>query len=136
MTKSRLGGHSPGLDERIKAYQTLFQDLRRIVELDPHDIDARLKLGKMLLAGGAPEAALRIVEGAGDAANQNSGLLTLKAAIMLKMRDTSGGLVEARKATELDPGDVDAAIMLASDKLVKARYRWRNAGTFCPGYRI
>src|SRR5437588_7720001 len=38
---------------------------------------------------------------------------------MLKMRDASGGLVEARKATELDPGDVDAAIMLASDKLSK-----------------
>src|SRR5216684_1985512 len=45
-----------GIDERTKAYQALFQDLRRIVELDPNDIDARLKLGKMLLAGGAPEA--------------------------------------------------------------------------------
>jgi cellulose synthase operon protein C len=108
-----------GIDERTKAYQALFQDLRRIVELDANDIDARLKLGKMLLAGGAPEAALRIVEGAGDAANQNSGLLTLKAAIMLKMKDASGGLLEARKATEIDPGDVDAAIMLASDKLSK-----------------
>jgi cellulose synthase operon protein C len=108
-----------GINERVKSYPNLFDNLRRIVELDPNDMDARLKLGKMLLAGGAPEAALRIVDGAGDAANQNSGLLTLKAAIMLKMRDANGGLVEARKATELDPGDVDAAIMLASDKLSK-----------------
>jgi tetratricopeptide (TPR) repeat protein len=108
-----------GIDERTKAYQALFQDLRRIVELDPNDIDARLKLGKMLLAGGAPDAALRIVEGAGDAANQNPGLHTLKAAILVKLRDASGGLLEARKATELDPGDVDAAIMLASEKLSK-----------------
>jgi tetratricopeptide (TPR) repeat protein len=108
-----------GIDDRTKAYQALFQDLRRIVELDPNDIDARLKLGKMLLAGGAPDAALRIIEGAGDAANQNAGLHALKAAILVKMRDTSGGLLEARKAAELDPGDVDAAIMLASEKLSK-----------------
>src|SRR5450756_193556 len=73
----------------------------------------------MLLAGGAPDAALRIVEGAGDAANDNAGLHSLKAAILVKMRDTSGGLIEARKATELDPGDVEAAILLASERLSK-----------------
>src|SRR6266404_6719486 len=71
-----------GIDERTKAYQALFQDLRRIVELDPNDVDARLRLGKMLLAGGAPEAALRIVEGAGDAADHNAGLHALKAAVL------------------------------------------------------
>jgi cellulose synthase operon protein C len=108
-----------GIDERTKVYQALYQDLRRIVELDPNDIDARLRLGKMLLAGGATDAALRIVEGAGDAADQNASLHALKAAILVKMRDTSGGLLEARKATELDPGDVDAAIMLSSEKLSK-----------------
>jgi pentatricopeptide repeat protein len=108
-----------GIDDRTKAYQALFQDLRRIVELDPNDIDARLKLGKMLLAGGAPDAALRIVEGAGEAAEQNAGLHALKAAILVKMRDASGGFLEARRATELDPGDVDAAVLLASEKLSK-----------------
>src|SRR6266404_8837138 len=71
-----------GIDERRKAYQALFQDLRRIVELDPNDIDARLRLGKMLLAGGATDAALRIVEGAGDAADHNAGLHALKAAVL------------------------------------------------------
>src|SRR5947209_2872026 len=108
-----------GINERTKAYPQLFDNLRRIVELDPNDIEARTKLGKMLLAGGAPEAALRIVEGGGEAGTQNAGLVALKAAILLKMRDTSGGLIEARKATELDPGDVDAAIILATEKLSK-----------------
>jgi tetratricopeptide (TPR) repeat protein len=108
-----------GIDDRTKAYQGLFQDLRRIVELDPQDIDARLRLGKMLLSGGAPDAALRMVEGAGDAADRNAGLHALKAAILLKISDTSGGLLEARKATELDPGDVDAALLLASEKISK-----------------
>ena len=108
-----------GINERVKAYQFLFDDLRRIVELDPNDVEARTKLGKMLLGGGAPEAALKIVEGGGAAVNKNADLLALKAAILLKMRDTSAGLIDARAATGLDPGNVDAAIMLASDKLSK-----------------
>src|ERR1700721_2308360 len=41
-----------GIDDRTKAHQALFQDLRRIVELDPNDVDARLRLRKMLLSGG------------------------------------------------------------------------------------
>ena len=108
-----------GINERVKSYPYLFDNLRRIVELDPNDIEARVKLAKMLLAGGAPEVALRTVEGGGEAANKNAGLLAVKAAIFLKLKDTSGSLIEARKATELDPGEVDAAIMLASDKLSK-----------------
>jgi cellulose synthase operon protein C len=108
-----------GINERVKSYPNLFENLRRVVELDPNDIGARTKLVSMLLAGGAPEAALKMVEGAGDAADHNASLVSLKAAILLKMKDASGGLMEARKATELDPGDVDAAIMLASDKLSK-----------------
>jgi Flp pilus assembly protein TadD len=59
------------------------------------------------------------VEGAADAANNNAGLHALKAAILVKMRDTTGGLLEAQKATELDPGDVDAAILLVTEKLSK-----------------
>jgi len=113
-----------GINERTKAYQLLFENLRRIVELDPNDTEARVKLGKMLLAGGAPEAALRIVEGGGEAGSRDAGLLTLKAAILLRMRDTSGGLIEARKATELDPGDGgDAGPDRARRDLARCRAR-------------
>ncbi|WP_426442353.1 tetratricopeptide repeat protein [Bradyrhizobium genosp. P] len=108
-----------GINERVKAYPYLFDNLRRIVELDPTDVEARTKLARMLLKGGAPDAALRVVETGGEAENTNPGLVSLKAAILMKMRDTSGGLTEAKKAKKLDPGDVEAAIILASDKLSK-----------------
>jgi cellulose synthase operon protein C len=107
------------IDERAKAAQNLFQDLRRIVELDPSDLEARIKLGKMLLAGGAPDAALRLVEGADAAGSQNAGLHALKAAILLRTRDANGAYQEAAKAIEIDPGDVEAAIVQASEKLSK-----------------
>src|SRR3954451_17285844 len=48
-----------GIDERTKA-QSLFLDLRRIVELDPKDIDARLKLARIMIGGGAADAALKV----------------------------------------------------------------------------
>ncbi|HZT35125.1 MAG TPA: tetratricopeptide repeat protein, partial [Nitrososphaera sp.] len=105
-----------GINERVKAYNLLFDDLRRIVELDPTDVEARIKLGKMLLAGGASEAALKVVERGEDPVNKNADLLALKASILLKMKDSNAGLAEARTVTELDPGNVDAAVILALDK--------------------
>src|SRR6266403_5835552 len=41
-----------GIDERTKA-ESLFLDLRRIVELDPTDLNSRLKLVRIMVAGGA-----------------------------------------------------------------------------------
>src|SRR5438270_11478210 len=53
-----------GVDERTKAGASLFQDLRRIVELDPDDLDARLKLVRILIGGNASDAALKVLEAA------------------------------------------------------------------------
>ena len=33
-----------GVEERLKSGPAVFQDLRRVVELDPNDLDARVKL--------------------------------------------------------------------------------------------
>jgi cellulose synthase operon protein C len=49
-----------GIDERLKAYGPLFQDLRRIVELDPKDIDARLRLARIMFANNGSAAALKV----------------------------------------------------------------------------
>src|SRR3954466_10122219 len=52
-----------GIDERTKA-NSLFLDLRRIVELDPNDLDARLKLARIMVSGGAAESALKVLDAA------------------------------------------------------------------------
>src|SRR5882757_5204279 len=44
-----------GIDERTKANAPLFQDLRRIVELDPTDIDARVRLANIMAANRSEE---------------------------------------------------------------------------------
>src|SRR5450631_191857 len=106
-----------GVDERTKAGPSYFQDLRRIVELDGNDLDARLKLARIVLAGGAGEAALKVMDAANEGDRPNAGLHALKAMILAKTNDVSGAVHEAQRALEIDPKNVEASMLMAAKKL-------------------
>jgi cellulose synthase operon protein C len=105
-----------GIDERTKA-TSLFLDLRRIVELDPNDLNARLKLARIMVGGGAAEAALRVVDAANEGDKPNAELHALRAIILLRTNDNPGAVREAQRAYEIDPTNVDAISLLASKKV-------------------
>lgn len=105
-----------GIDERTKA-TSLFLDLRRIVELDPNDLDARLKLARIMVAGGAAEPALRVVDAISEGDKPNAELHALRAIILLRTNDNAGAIREAQRAHEIDPSNVDAIALLASKKV-------------------
>jgi tetratricopeptide (TPR) repeat protein len=105
-----------GIDERTKA-QSLFLDLRRVVELDPDDLDARLKLARIMVAGGGAEAALRVVDAAKEGEKPSAALHALRAVILVRTQDSAGAVREAQRAFDIDPGNVDAVSILASKKL-------------------
>jgi pentatricopeptide repeat protein len=104
-----------GIDERTKA-QSLFADLRRIVELDPNDLDARLKLVRIMVAGGAADAALKMLDVAKEGDTPNANLHALKAAALAGTKDPAGALKEAQRAMEIDPNNVDAVGYVAARK--------------------
>jgi len=106
-----------GVDERTRSLPSLFGDLRRIVELDPNDIDARIKLARMMMSGGASEAALKVLEGADEGSKPSAALHALKAIILVRTKDAAGAEAEARRALEIDPGNVDASLLMASKKV-------------------
>lgn len=106
-----------GIDERTKS-NSLFLDLRRIVELDPNDLDARLKLVRIMIAGGAADAALKIMDAAKEGDKPNANLHALRAIAFVKTNDGAAAFREAQKAFEIDPSNVDAVSLLASKKLV------------------
>lgn len=107
-----------GIDERTKA-QSLFLDLRRIVELDPGDLDARLKLTRIMLVAGATDAASKILELAREGDVPNPELHALKAGLLARGSDFAGAVREANRALSIDPNNADALIFLAGRKLAE-----------------
>jgi Tfp pilus assembly protein PilF len=106
-----------GIDQRTKATQSEFLDLRRIVELDPNDLDARLKLARMMVRGGAAEAALKLIEVANEGDKPNAELHALKALILTMSKDNAPAVAEAQKSLEIDSSNIDAIMIMASKKL-------------------
>lgn len=105
-----------GIDERTKA-NSLFLDLRRIVELDAKDIDARVKLARMMIAGGAAEPAVKILDAIDDGDRPNATLHAVRALALIRTNDPAGAVKEAERAHDIDPTNIDAATLLASKKL-------------------
>jgi cellulose synthase operon protein C len=106
-----------GIEERLKSTHSLFQDLRRIVELDPKDIDSRIKLGRIMFENGAADSALKLIDAGGEAAKSRADYHALRAAILVKTKDAPNGVREAQNAIAIEPGNEDAKFLLASEKL-------------------
>ena len=92
---------------------------RTIVELDPNDFDAKLKLARLLLFANSLNDALNIVNAAGELNKQNAGVYGLKAIILAKLGDASGAVREAKAALDLDPANNEAIAVLASERLAQ-----------------
>ena len=105
------------IDEHDRNNAGLAEDLRRIVELDEKDADARARLAKILLLGGNFENALRLSNEATDLDPKNVGNLAVKAAILFKLKDNEGAIRTAQQALEIDPGNADASVVLAGIKV-------------------
>jgi len=98
-------------------WQGLVPILRTIVELDPKDVETKLKLARFMLLGGATDEALKLVNGLDEGDEGNANVLALKAAIFYKLKDGSGAVREAQAALKIDPGNVDAMMVLAANRL-------------------
>ena len=113
----RPGAVSPKSKKLNHHWEGLVPILRTIVELDPKDVETKLKLARLMLLGGATDQALKLVNSLDEGANGNANVLALKAAIFYKLKDKDGAVREAQAALKIDPGNVDAMMVLAADRL-------------------
>jgi tetratricopeptide (TPR) repeat protein len=93
--------------------------LRTIVELDPKDLDSKLKLGHLLLVGGEADRALELADAAIALDGRNPNPLALKSAALLKLKDATGANREAQAALSIDPANAEAVIVLAIERLLR-----------------
>src|SRR5882672_10536595 len=107
------------IEERNQNWEATAGILRTIVQLDPADIETRLRLGRLMLLGNALDDALKLIDAAGEAADRHPGALAFKAAVFLKLNDPTGAVRDARAALEIDPVNVEATIVLAAERLAR-----------------
>jgi len=91
--------------------------LRTIVELDPKDVDWRLKLGHFLLAGKALDQALELANATVALDGRNQNALAFRAAVLLMLKDSNGSKRDAQAALDIDPKNVEALIVLAAERM-------------------
>ena len=105
------------IEEANHHWAALVPILQTIVQLDPHDVKTKLKLARLLLAGGATDRALALVNGAGPEAGADADMTALRAAIFYKLKDSDRALHEAQAALALEPGNIDAITVIAAIRL-------------------
>jgi tetratricopeptide (TPR) repeat protein len=107
------------VEELTHNWKILVPALRNVLELDPDDMAARLKLGRLLLVGGAFDDALKLVNDPKVADTQNADLLALKAATLFKLKDTAGAVQVAQAALKIDPSNTGAMFVIAADDFAR-----------------
>ena len=105
------------IDETSRNWSGLASDMRALLDLDPKDNSARLKLGKLLLLAGSTEEALGLANAGLQLDDRNADLHALRAAVSLKQNKHSEVVREAQVALALEPTNADALMLLAVDRL-------------------
>ena len=106
------------IEELNHHWEGLIPILRTIVELDPKDVETKLKLARLALLGGATDEAFKLVNSLDERDSADANVLALKAVIFYKLKDNNGAVREAKAALKVSPDNVDAMIVLAADRMV------------------
>ena len=114
-------GHKTGAIERLlaacygaqKRPDDAIQALREAIQLEPANEASYLDLGNMLMAERRLTQASELARRMANAFPESSGVLLLKGSIELAMNDYTGAVSSFTRATQLEPGNANAAIGLA-----------------------
>lgn len=103
--------------ERGLDWQGMYGLLTKVVELDPKQLEAQLRLGKLLLAGNQLDKALAASDAALGLAPDDLNALALRAAVLLRLDDAKGAVALARQVLDKEPKHLDALVVMASERL-------------------
>lgn len=102
-------------DELDHRWTELVPVLRTIIDLAPNDLDAKLKLARLLLYAGSADQALAVVKDLDDTDDVN--VAALKAVLFFKLNDSLNAVREAQIALKIEPNNLEALMVTAADRL-------------------
>ena len=108
--------------EQRQDFQAMFGFLQRIVRLDPTQVEAQVKIGKLYLIGSDETTALEQAEKALAIEPENLNAKALKAGVLMKIGDNAGAVELARGILAKDPANAEAVTVLATDYSVNGDY--------------
>ncbi len=100
--------------EEAKNFEAMFGMLERIVRLDPDNVEALGKLGKLYLISGDETAALDFAERALAVDAADIDAQTLKAAVLLRVGDTATATAMAQDVQSVMPENAEAATIITT----------------------
>ncbi len=105
------------LAERGREWGKAYGLLNRVVDLDPKNVAARIRLGKLTLAAGQLDRALEQSDDTMSLKPEDPGVLAFRAAVFLKLQDPKAAVDLARRSIAKDKDNVDAHVVLASERI-------------------
>jgi cellulose synthase operon protein C len=111
------------IDEATQRWDDLIKSLQSIVSFAPDDVEARIKLVKLLALSGRVYQALETVDAGDEGNGQNAKIIGLKAAVLYKLNDKGRALSEAQKALAIDSSNADALVVLATERMASGDLR-------------
>lgn len=103
--------------ERQGDWKSAFALYKNVVEQQPNNVDALVKVGQIFLAGNKLDYALERSNKALGLDKSNIPALNLRAAIQIKLNDSKGALDYANQVLKLDPKNQDAYVVLATERI-------------------
>lgn len=105
--------------EQDQEFRQMFGHLTVVVDEDPGNVDARLKLGTLYFLGQAWNEAAEQADALLKLAPQDSRVHLLNARVLIQKGDRAGGMAEVDKALELDPDNVEAILLKAAGDAIE-----------------
>jgi tetratricopeptide (TPR) repeat protein len=101
------------VDEKLGNPREAAQFYQGAIDVNADNVPARIALGRLYLFSGAPEKSLDTIKPSLLKHPEDAGLLTVRAAARVQLKDSDGALQDAQRAVQLAPTSEDAVAVLA-----------------------
>ncbi len=105
------------LYEQARNYPAMLAHLNKVVELDPKNVSALVRVGQMMMLGGRLDDAMSNADAALAVDPGDVNALVLKAGVALRLGETAQALEIARRAIDKEPDNATAHAVLIGERL-------------------